>query len=160
MKSKSKNKTTQQSTQTQTSTGNTTAASQAYEQGIGQAFNTAAPEIGYSAAARHQRVDENDPFNNPWTMNDSPEVRDAQNYARHSNIDQETGQLYKEDAARRREAKVGHQGALAGLLASNTTTGSSSGSGTFQGEQTQPWGPALIGAVGTAAGGLLGGPLM
>jgi hypothetical protein len=154
VKSKSKNKTTQQGTQTQTSTGNTTAASQAYEQGIGQAFNTAAPEIGYSAAARHQRVDEG--YDNPWSMNDSPEVREAQSYTRHSNIDQETGQLYKEDAARRREAKVGHQGALAGLLASNTTTGSSTGSGTFVGEQTQPWGPALIGAVGTAAGGFLG----
>ena len=57
MKSKSKNKTTQQSQSTQTQTGNQTAASQAYEQGIGQAFNQAAPEIGWAAGAAHQRID-------------------------------------------------------------------------------------------------------
>jgi tRNA A37 N6-isopentenylltransferase MiaA len=146
MKSKSKSKTTntyayQAPPQTQ--------QMQQYGQSINDAYDTPDPSIGYQFASARGRID--DRFDNPFGQDYSPEVQDAMKYSGHQQLDQAQGQAYREDAFRRKEGKLGHQAAYAGMTAPQLVqTG-----GTFQGSQSQPWGPALIGAAGTTAGGFL-----
>lgn len=146
MKSKSKSKTT--NTYGWQTPPQTQAMSQ-YGQAINTSFDTPDPSIGYQFGAARQRVD--DRFDNPFGQDYSPEVRDAMTYGGHQQLDQAQGQATREDSFRRKEGKLGHQAAYAGMTAPQLVqTG-----GTFQGSQSQPWGPALIGAAGTAAGGFL-----
>lgn len=117
----------------------------------GTAFTQPDPSIGYNFGAARQH--EADSFDDPWAQGAqmSPELRAARHYAATQQLDQAQGQAYREDAQQRR---TGQGLALATSAAAHAPQLVQTG-GTSQGYSTTPWGPALIGAVGQAAGGAL-----
>ena len=121
-----------------------------YEGMVDTSFDTADPSIGYTFAKSEQNL--KDKFSNPWGFNYSPEVAEASVGAGVEELNQQRGLAYRADANQRRQGKLGAQAVAAGYSAPQLAqTG-----GSMEGSQTQPWGPAVIGAIGTAAGGALG----
>lgn len=125
------------------------AGAEEFHNQIGQ-LDKGDPSIPFAFA--HQREELKNRFDNPFGFNYSPEVQDAIKYSQGQNIDQAEGQAHREDYYNRQQAKLGALGAYAGMTAPTLVqTG-----GTFQGTQTQPIGPALIGAAGQIGGAALG----
>lgn len=125
-----------------------------YRESIGATYDTPDPSIGWGASSAHQRIDEN--MGGPWGRVEAPEVTAALKYKQHSDVDQQAGQAYREDAMRRKEAKLGHQGAYANLMGSQIVQ--TGGTMKSESKETVPWGPAAIGAAGNILGGWLSRP--
>lgn len=113
-------------------------------------YDTPDPTIPYVFNNRRNQL--NNRFDNPFGFNYSPEVQEAQKYARGQELDQAQGQAHREDNFNRMNAKTA---ALAGSAALHAPVLTQTG-GHEQGFQTTPWGPALIGAAGQIGGAALG----
>lgn len=114
------------------------------------AFDTPDPTIPYIFS--NQRGQLRNRFDNPFGFNYSPEVRDANMYARNEEIGQKEGQAFREDRFNRNNAKTS---ALLSNASLNAPVLTQTG-GSMQGTQTSAIGPALIGLAGSIGGAALG----
>lgn len=146
MKSKTKQET---KNQVAWSAPPTTEAQQHYDDLAEHSYNTADPTIGYAAGKAEQNLKNR--YSNPWGAQVSPEVMAAQQYEGLQEINAARGVALQADASNRKAAKlqaVGYSAAAHAPQMYNSQTN-------MTGSQTQPIGPALIGAAGAAAGGWL-----
>lgn len=128
-----------------------TSQQDAYDKHVQTAYDTPDPSIGYTFGKSEQNLQ--DKFSNPWGFNYSPEVAEASMYAGRQDLNQARGQALREDAAQRRQAKTAGLAGSAGMAEHKLVQTGGSSSGT----QSQPWGPALIGAGASLAGASLAG---
>jgi hypothetical protein len=133
-----------------------TAQGQAYDEWARNAFTTADPTIPYTFG--NMRKNLNNRFDNPFGFNYSGEAADAIKYDQNNEIDQAQGQALREDRQYRNQARGS---ALAVSAAQNAPQLTQTGGHTY-GWQSQPIGPAIIGAVGAMGsaaitGGMSGG---
>lgn len=146
-----KSKTTQQNTNTYGwMAPQQTAQQSAYDQHVKTAYDTPDPTIPYTFGNMKQNV--NNRFDDPFGFNYSPEVKGAIKYSENNRIDQMHGQALREDRFNRTNAKTSALAGSAGMAAPQLVqTG-----GSMQGTQTQAWGTAAIGAVGSVGSAWLG----
>lgn len=152
---KSKQQTQQRSTNTYGYMNRpTTQADIELDEAINHAFNTPDPTISYSAANQHEAL--NNRFSDMFGTNYSPEVKDAIKYTEGQNINQATGQAYREDSQNRNLGKLGAKAAVADARAPQLVqTG-----GTFQGTTTTNPGVGGLIMGGLSAGAQLGSAAM